>query len=148
MLKTSDGTIASNSDIVSSQMDSVSSTVNEVIPKSISTPVSNSLNTLDVFRVTTSSQIDSLKNETQKKIDSFNVKSNVEADDTKSKKISDNNTKEVSPINGIDKPITYVKLLFLYIFSFIFGNKIIFYGLISFLVFISLRYIYRKIKNR
>jgi len=148
LLKTSDGTPASNSDIVNSQIDNVSSTVNNIIPESVSSPISKSFNSIDDFRNNTSSQIDSLKNSTQKTIDSFSVKSNAETNDTKAKKISDIKAKEASPINQIDKPMAYIKLFFLYIFSFIFSNKIIFYGLIAVVIFLLLRYVYRKIKYR
>lgn len=147
VLKTSDGTPASSSDIVSSQIDNVASTVNNVIPESISTPVSKNLGILDDFRNTTYSKIDTLKKDTQKEIDAFNIKSSVETNNTKAKTLSDN-SKEASALSQLDKPLAYVKIFFLYIFSFIFGNKIIFYGLIIFIVFIVGRYLYRKIRNR
>lgn len=148
VLKTSDGTPASNSDIVSSQIDNVSSTVNSVIPESISTPVSKNLGILDDFRSTTSSNIDNLKKDTQKEIDAFNIKSSTATNATKAKTLSGDNTKEASTLSQIDKPLAYVKIFFLYIFSFIFGNKIVFYGLIVFIVFMAGRYLYRKIRNR
>lgn len=147
VLKTSDGKTASSSDIVSSQIDNVASTVNSVIPESISAPISKNINILDNFRDTTFSKIDALKNDTQKEIDILNLKNSTETNNTKAKTLSDN-SKEASTLSQLDKPFAYVKIFFLYIFSFIFGNKIVFYGLIAFLVFITVRYLYRKIRNR
>jgi hypothetical protein len=148
VLKNSDGTTASSSDIVNSQINSVSSTVNSVIPASISTPVSKSLDTLDAFRDTTYSNIDSAKKDTQKEIDSLNIKSNSVTNSTKAKTLAENNTTTASTLNQIDKPIAYVKLFFLSVISFIFGYKLVFYGLIAFFAFIIIRYLYRKIRNR
>lgn len=147
VLKTSDGKTASSSDIVSSQIDSVASTVNSVIPESISAPVSKNLGILDNFRDTTFSKIDALKNDTQKEIDILNLKNSTETNNTTAKTLSDT-TKDASAMSQLDKPLAYVKIFFLYIFSFIFGNKIVFYGLIAFIIFLVIRYLYRKIRNR
>jgi hypothetical protein len=147
LLKTGDGTIASTSDIVKSQVGDVSSTISSVLPDSISTPISETLNNIDDFRDTTSNKIDVVKKETQKVIDSYNLKGDVTKTD-KAKTLSASELKEQSKINTIDKPLSYIKLFFLSIISFIFSNKIVFYGLIILISFFIIRFIYRKIRNR
>lgn len=52
------------------------------------------------------------------------------------------------PTDSTEKPIAYVKIFFLSIVSFIFGHKIVFYGLIAFILFLVFRFLYRKIRNR
>jgi len=154
VLKNSDGTKASSSDIVNSQIDTVSSTVNSVIPESVSTPVSKGLGSLDTFRDDTYTKINSSLSDAKKVIDSLNntntstVKDTTVKNTTKVKTLPSVEEKKDDPLSKIDKPIAYIKLFFLSVLSFIFGYKIIFYGLISVLIFIVIRFLYRKIKNR
>lgn len=53
--------------------------------------------------------------------------------------------KKKTPDNKIMKPFKYVELFFLYLFSFIFNNKFIFYPLCLIIIFFILRFIWRKI---
>ena len=147
LLKNSDGAPASTSDIVNSQIGDVSSTINNILPNSIASPISETLNNIDSFRNTTSDKIDSIKKDTQKVIDSYNLKGDVVKTD-KAKALSASDLKEQSKINTIDKPLGYVKLFFFSILSFIFGYKIIFYSLIILISFFIIRFIYRKIRNK
>jgi len=147
-LKTSDGSTATNSDIINSQIDNVSSMVTGVLPSSVSTPISKGVDTLDTFRNTTSAKIDSAKKDTQKQIDAFSIKDTSVKKTDKAKTLSDENIKNTQALSQIEKPIAYVKLFFLTVFSFIFNSKVIFYGLIALLVFVLIRYLYRKIRNR
>ena len=128
-LKNSDGTTATSEDIVSSQIDSVSSTVSGVLPASIKTPVSNGLSVIDTFRDSTLTQIDAAKKDTQKQIQTLGVDNTVKSSvvkntSSKAKPITTEEIKNTKPLSQIDKPIAYVKLFFLSVLSFIFGNKI------------------------
>ena len=113
----------------------------------LTSPISETLNNIDSFRNTTSDKIDSIKKDTQKVIDSYNLKGDVVKTD-KAKALSASDLKEQSKINTIDKPLGYVKLFFFSILSFIFGYKIIFYSLIILISFFIIRFIYRKIRNK
>ena len=57
---------------------------------------------------------------------------------------SDTNKK---PLSGTEKPIAYVELFLLKIASFIFNSAIVFYLVCLFLVFIIIRFIYKKIRG-
>jgi hypothetical protein len=133
------GEQVTQTDALKNQIDKTTSEINSVIPEEISSTVSTGYNTIDNLRENTSVKIDSIKNETKKEIDSFKnvIKDTIQNADKKS---------------GIEdatkKPITYVKLFLFSILSFIFGNKIIFYGFLIVILFYIFRLIYRKIRNR
>ncbi len=129
-----DGTSATSSDVLKSQIGKVGSQINNILPSSVVVPVSNGAKTLDTFRQNTSVKIDTSKEDVKKQIDSLNK--------IPKKEIKDSDAKD-----SIEKPIAQVKLFFLSVLSFIFNTKIVFYGLIILLSFFIIRYFYRKIRN-
>ena len=133
-IKKADGETATSSDVIKNEIDKAGSKIGDVIPDSVSTPVSIVLGKVDTFRDDTSSKINESKIKTQEEIKILdqNINANNEKDATSS----------------TDKPIAYIKLFFLSILGLIFGNKIVFYGLSIIVAFFILRAIYRKIRHR
>ncbi len=52
-----------------------------------------------------------------------------------------------SALSGTEKPIAYVELFLLNVASFIFKSAVAFYLVCAFLLFIIIRFIYKKIKG-
>lgn len=115
--------------------------VNEVLPKSVATPVVKTVNNLDTIRQDIGSTLSDFKSETEERIELLNK--------PESTKKTDSNITETQskPLSGIDRPIAYVELFLLTIALFIFHNSIVFYILLALILFIVLRFIYRKIRR-
>lgn len=123
-----DGTPATSSDVVKSQIDKASAKISEVIPDQVSQPVNSLLANIETFKDKTFQEISISKNQTKDKI----------------KQLEENKGES----NGTDKPIAYLKLFFLSIVYFIFSNKVFFYGAIALVIFLILRFVYLKLKYR
>lgn len=131
---------------VEDQLDKVTIAVKDAVPDSIGSTFSS----VDSFRNSTYSSIQASQKETQKEI------SSLAPSDAASSSKSTKNTKtpttvgqtSIKPLDATEKPIAYVKLFLLSIVGFIFGSKIVFYGLCAFVIFLFIRFIYRKIRNR
>ncbi|MCC6323864.1 hypothetical protein IT400_03690 [Candidatus Nomurabacteria bacterium] len=151
--------------------------VEDTLPENVAKPISSGIKSLDSFRVNTDERINSLIDTTNKKLEILNSASNekVETNDTKKTdekastvkviqpktnniktvdaKKEGTNTNEVKsdtnkkPLSGTEKPIAYVELFLLKIASFIFNSAIVFYLVCLFLVFIIIRFIYKKIRG-
>jgi len=92
--------------------------------------VKSGLGSMEAFRINIYKNILATTDATQKQIDLYSSSNHSTATD------------------GTRAPILYIKLFFLLVLGFIFGNQVLFYGLFALLVFIILRFIYRKIRNR
>ncbi|HAE36687.1 MAG: hypothetical protein UR85_C0008G0025 [Candidatus Nomurabacteria bacterium GW2011_GWF2_35_66] len=143
VLTTAEGKPATSSDVLKSQIDKATSSVDDIVPLSISTPVSKNIGLIDNFREDAFKKISATKIETKDRIDEINK---IENKTTTDKTSTVQN--KVGVEDATEKPITYLKLIFLSILSFIFGSKLVFYAIIVFLVFLIVRFIYRKIRNR
>ena len=135
-VKNVDGIPASRTDVIKKQVNQATTDIQNILPEPVTTAVSDNLHSVDVFRDETHTLIENTKDATKKDIDVLDNNSKV------------NKSTSSKPLDSTQKPIAYVKLFFLSILSFVFGNKIVFYGLCAFLLFIVLRFIYRKIRNR
>lgn len=133
-IKEVDGVTASSADVLKNEVSKASAEINSVLPKSVAAGV----NSFDDFRDNTYTQIKSMKVETQKEIDQENTPT----------KVNTKNAKDTKILDATNKPIAYVKLFFLMISGFIFGTPVVFYGLCALIVFLVLRSVYRKIRNR
>ncbi len=142
VIKEVDGTPVSSVVVIKDQVDQAGAKISSIIPASISTPISQAFGSVDDFRDTTYTKISATKNETQKKIDLLNTPSPT-SKDTKTV-----DTKDSTQTAGTEKPIAYVKFFFYSILAFLFGSKFVFYGLSTLIVFLILRFFYRKIRNR
>jgi len=139
LLKDSSGGSTSVSDSLKNKINETGENISDVVPEKVSNSVSSSFNVVEDFRSKTSDQIDTARENTQKDIDIIknDVKTPTEALD------------DVQNIqDAIKKPVTYLKLFFLNTLAFIFGNKIVFYGVLLVILFYLGRLVYRKIRNR
>jgi hypothetical protein len=137
----------------------VTDKVNEVLPPSVAAPINKTANSVDNFRQEVSSSLSDLKTEANTKIESFKnpakveTKSNTNTKTTKTSEVNKTDQKlgtkdsTNNPVSGIDKPITYVELFLLTIALFIFKNSIVFYVILAVIIFLILRFIYRKIRR-
>lgn len=125
--------------------DNVSEKVKENLPTQIAEPVTQGITSLDDFRSNTSDTVNTMLVSTNKKIEELNNQEKAPAEsNTKDPKKTETKQK---PLSGTEKPIAYVELFLLTIVSFIFKNSIVFYLLCAFILFIILRFIYRKIRR-
>jgi hypothetical protein len=124
-IKKVDGVPASSGDVVKSEV----SKITEALPDSVSV----GLNSVDSFRQNTAV---SIKDEKVKTQDEIKTLSNPEV------------VKEKKPLDMTDKPIAYIKLFLLSLAGFIFSSSAIFYTVCAIILFIILRFLYRKIRNR
>jgi hypothetical protein len=130
--------------------------ITDAIPASVSVPVKETFSNVEDFRNETYSTIKESKIKTQEKLDELNGINSTDnktvekkSTTTTSPKNKTEAVKKVSTgIDGTEKPIAYVKFFLLSIAGFIFGSKIIFYLVGAFLIFIILRFFWRKIKKR
>ncbi len=128
------------SDAVSAGLTKTQDFVNSVIPAGVKDSTSSTVGGIDSTRASISDSVSNSISDTQKTIDSWKPTTNV----VKGKTIV---TPAVVP-GAVEKPFTYVKLFFLKLLSLIFSHKWIFYILLVYIIFIILRFIYRKIRGR
>ncbi|HAS80573.1 MAG: hypothetical protein UR25_C0002G0099 [Candidatus Nomurabacteria bacterium GW2011_GWE1_32_28] len=130
--------ISNISDTISNSASDLKNIVENKTPDFITEPIISSTNILEEFRQNTNITSDLKKEEIKKEIEALdNTKTLVNS------KIK-TNSKTIIP-DSVLKPFKYVELFFFTIFSFIFNNKILFYGILFILIFIILRFIWRKI---
>ena len=117
----------------------VGSQISDILPENVNSSIENNFNKLEVLREETLKDVVAIKDKAQEDVNLIkgNNPSAVEILNEK---------KDVEYI--VKKPIAYIKLFLFSILSFIFDNKIIFYGLLIIIIFYLLRYTYRKIRNR
>jgi hypothetical protein len=139
LVKDSDGVpVKSPDSLLQNQIDKTSSEINKIIPEKLSTSFSNGFTSLDSLRDKTYTQVSDQKIETQKEINQMNMKSY-------NKTVAQSLDEKSNLEDATKKPITYIKLFLLTALSFVLANKIVFYGILLFIIFIILRAIFRKI---
>jgi len=134
VIKKQDGSVATSSDLIKSEVDKINSIINDVIPSSLSSPFLSNFNSIDKIRSDTSNKVTTLKQDTQKSLNKMG-------------KAVPNSKTPTASVSGVDKPIAYLKLIFLSIASFILNIKIVFYGLLVIIILFILKFIYRKIRG-
>jgi hypothetical protein len=105
-------------------------------PSPVPTSMKANFMQIDRFRSDIYKQITLIRTDTQKEIDRLSLKSKVKS------------TTQAKPLDKTELPIAYIKLFLLSIVSFIFSTAAVFYVFCALLLFIILRYFYRKIRNR
>lgn len=150
--------VANISNNLTSSVSNIGNTIKENTPAIVTKTIDSTTNSLESIRTNVGSSLSTQKDKVQAEIDQLNkdTSKTKEADIT-----IDNNTsnkignvekgtmatsikKELTGSNVL-KPIKYVELFFLKVFSYIFANKILFYGLIVLIVFAIIRFIWRLI---
>jgi len=111
----------------------IAETIVDKTPDFIKTPINSTTNTVENWRADATINTTEKKEETKKEIA-----------DIKNPGSTNNETSKEKP-SSLLKPWKYVVLFFFTLLSFILGHKLIFYGLLIFLIFLLLRYLWRKI---
>ena len=124
-----------------SSIENLGQIIEDKTPDIIAKPIIATTEAIENFRenIATSSKI----NKEQVKKDIANSGDAIE--ENKTEKTATKNTKEAGKESNLYKPFKYIKLFFLSLISFIFNNKIVFYGISVFIVFFILRYIWRLV---
>lgn len=112
-----------------------------VLPESVNNTISKSYNTVDNFRTETVTKLEKNKEEAKKEVAQIKKESGSVAG-------SEAVSKKASTEDAIKKPLAYVKLFLTSALAFIFGNKIVFYGLLVLIVFYIFKLIFKAIRNR
>ncbi len=122
----------------------------EVLPEVVATPLSNTITSLDTFRTDTLDTITTFSTNAKahlKEIELKEVKIKEIPKATTSAKGATTTAAPKETLSATDKPITYVEIFLLSIASFIFTQKVLFYGIVLLLVFVIIRFIYRKVRK-
>ena len=121
--------------------------VNEVLPEQVAVPVNKSAIYIDTIREDTSNSLEKIYENTNKKIESLNKNTNSDKVQNTKEKVNTKTESSTKANSPTDKPIAYVELFFVSIALFIFKHPIVFYILLSLIVFFILRAIYRKVRS-
>src|SRR3989344_5390139 len=105
--------------------------IEEKTPNFIAEPIASTINTLEEFRINTNIASDNKKEEIKNEIKALDAPKNVSKENVKT--------------NPFLKPFKYVEVFLLTVFSFILNNTILFYGILTIVVFFILRFIWKKI---
>ncbi|MFA6355394.1 MAG: hypothetical protein WCW65_03145 [Candidatus Paceibacterota bacterium] len=138
-IKNNLGESVTETDLLKNQIGKTTAEISSFVPESISIPIGEGLSTVESFRSKTLVKVEAAKALTKDEIGKVLGVSSIE---------SPNNEKIKSTGDSIKKPIAYIKLFFLSVLSFIFGSSLVFYIVGAFVVFIVVRWIYNKIRNR
>jgi hypothetical protein len=144
-VQTSSGADVKSADLIGDEVATATSQITDAIPPSVTA----NFDSLDTIRSTTYAKIAASKADAQKQLDALNaVTPSQDATTAKSPAVTPQSTSSADPLASTQKPIAYIKLFFLTVLAFIFQYPVVFYALAIYLIFIILRFIYRKIKNR
>jgi hypothetical protein len=91
------------------------------------------------MRLSIDQDVDTSKEKTKQEIDQLEGQGSITKEGV--------NTGQ-KPLDATERPIAYIKLFLLSIVGFVFGSKLVFYGLSLLILFLVLRFIYRKIRHR
>jgi hypothetical protein len=144
VVTTPTGTPVKTVDVIGDAVTNATSQIKDVIPPVITT----NANSVDALRAKTADQIIASKIDVQKEIDTLNAAPSQKATTSSKGTVAPNNTPTASSLDATQKPIAYIKLFFLTILAFVFQYPVVFYVLVVYILFLLLRFIYRKIKNR
>ena len=137
VIKKSDGSVATSTDVLKAQVDKLSSVVDSkissVIPNSVAGSVSHNIVSLEGVRTNLLKTVTNLKVAAEKDVNTVHKSTSRQ---------SSQNT------NSTDKPFAYAKLLLISLSYSILDNRIIIYGISIVLLFFILRFIYRKVRYR
>jgi len=111
-----------------------------ILPANVDKTIAKSYNTVDNFRNETSVKLDKSKEEAKLEI------AKIQKEDTSNRSGLD--VKKSNTEDAIKKPLAYVKLFLTSILSFIFGHKVVFYGLLAVVIFYLFKIVFKAIRNR
>lgn len=109
-----------------------------LLPEKVTITINESYNSVDDFRTKTSEKLVSSKEKAQEEVETIKNLSVSKDEAVKNRKIEE----------IVKKPFAYIKLFSLSVLSFIFENKIVFYGLIVLIVFFVFKKIYKSFRHK
>ncbi len=109
-----------------------------LLPPNVTTKINEGYNSVDDFRSKTSEKIDLNKEKAKEEVEIIKNTNTSKELASKDKKIED----------VVKKPFAYLKLFGLSVLSFIFENKIVFYGLIVLVLFFVFKKIFQSFKHK
>lgn len=109
-----------------------------LLPEKATNIINNSYNSVDDFRSKTSDKLSITKDKAKEEVEIIKNTTSQKELAQKDKKIED----------VVKKPFAYAKLFVISVLSFIFENKIIFYGLIILVVFFILKKIFQSFRHK
>jgi t-SNARE complex subunit (syntaxin) len=132
-------------------IETITKKMSEALPAQVAIPATNVINKIDDFRSDTGDEIDSTISDVKDRITEISNKSAKPATEKSTK--ASTNVKEVktetkNSLSGTEKPIAYVELFFLTIASYIFHQKILFYGIAIIIAFFVLKFFFKLILRR
>jgi hypothetical protein len=145
VVTTPSGTPVKTVDVIGDEVKSATTQIQDVIPPT----VTQNFSSLDAIRAKTATELIASKADVQNQINTLNTATSEETTmPAKGKTVTATAPSNADPLDATQKPIAYIKLFFLTVLAFIFQYPIVFYVLLVYLIFIILRFAYRKIKNR
>jgi len=135
-----------NSTDTSSGID-IQNFVKENTPQIVSTTIGNTTNAVEGFRQDVGTSLENAKTSVQTDINNLNAKKTTAGSAGQKNTINKNTaaTGTIPSNQGVFlKPFKYTELFALSLFSTIFNNKYIFYGLIVLVIFFIMRFVVRK----
>lgn len=149
--------IATGESVVLSKIDDAVKKINDVVPvKPVIETVKTKVEAVDDFRESQEKKVSSALNVVKRELENLKTNDSVAKTDSGTSKssngqsIKDKNEKDGSGAAKLDKtiaekPFKYVYLFFLSILEYILKIKILFYGLLSLIIFLIGRLAYRRI---
>lgn len=125
---------------IQTQLENTGAKITEILPESVNDSISNSFTVVEGFREKSSVDLAQIRDDTKKELEIIK--------NTEEKPILDKMTEKTNIVDATKEPVTYIKLFLFTILTLIFTNKILFYGLLILIIFLVLRFIYRRIRNR
>jgi hypothetical protein len=110
----------------------------DVLPENVANTINTGYNNVDDFRIKTADKLNESKDKAKEEVEIIKNSDTPKESIVKDKKIED----------VVKKPFAYAKLFVLSILSFIFENKIIFYGLIVLVIFFIFKKIFQSFRHR
>lgn len=114
-----------------SSIENIQQIIKEGTPDFIAKPISSTANAIDGFREGVGAMSENKKELIKAELVTLNN--------------NNTSTKANTSTSSILKPFKYIEIFFLGLFSFIFNNKFMFYGLLAIIIFFLVRFIWRKI---
>ncbi len=148
VIKTIDGNPASSSDLIKNEINKATSSIGDILPTEVTAPITKNLDRISTFRENTLVNISQKKDDTKKSIDSMSKPISVATSTPDKTKVKTSTLSSGAVDDAAKKPIAYIKLFFLSILAFIFGSSLAFYSIVGIVLFIILRWLYRKISNK
>jgi len=148
VIKTIDGNPASSSDLIKNEINKATSSIGDILPAEVTAPITKNLDIISTFRENTLVNISQKKDDTKKSIDSMSKPTSVATSTSDKTKVKTSTLSSGAVDDAAKKPIAYIKLFFLSILAFIFGSSLAFYSIVGIVLFIILRWLYRKISNK